>query len=285
MPQPLIRNVSDTARWAAMFRAQETERPDALFRDPFARKLAGERGAEIFEKMPLVMGRDTSWSWVARTVLFDRAILKAIGEGFDTVLNLAAGMDARPYRLELPPSLRWIEVDLPPILQEKEQIVRDEKPACRLERVAIDLADVEARRHLFDEINASSRRVLVLSEGLVIYLGRDGAESLAKDLAIEPTFRRWVLDIVSPGLLKMMLKSWEKILQGAAAPITFAPEEGPKFFERGGWTPVEINSVLKAAGVAKRLKFPLWLFAKFPDFKDGKAGKQPWSAVCVMERV
>ncbi len=41
-----IRNVSDTALWVAMYRAMESERADALFYDPYARVLAGERGEE-----------------------------------------------------------------------------------------------------------------------------------------------------------------------------------------------------------------------------------------------
>src|SRR4030095_11149477 len=44
-----LRNISDTAHWVAFYRALESERPDALFRDPFARRLAGERGARITE--------------------------------------------------------------------------------------------------------------------------------------------------------------------------------------------------------------------------------------------
>ena len=42
-----LRNISDTAHWVAFYRALESERPDALFRDPFARRLAGERGARV----------------------------------------------------------------------------------------------------------------------------------------------------------------------------------------------------------------------------------------------
>ena len=45
-PLPLIRDISDTARWIAVNRARETERPDALFLDPFARRLAVDRGGE-----------------------------------------------------------------------------------------------------------------------------------------------------------------------------------------------------------------------------------------------
>jgi O-methyltransferase involved in polyketide biosynthesis len=47
MDEPLIRDISDTARWMAVFRARETDREDAIFRDPFARALAGERGERI----------------------------------------------------------------------------------------------------------------------------------------------------------------------------------------------------------------------------------------------
>jgi O-methyltransferase involved in polyketide biosynthesis len=43
MSEPLIQNVSDTAFMVAVYRAMESERPDALFHDPLVRKLAGER--------------------------------------------------------------------------------------------------------------------------------------------------------------------------------------------------------------------------------------------------
>lgn len=42
-----MRSISDTALWAAVFRGWESRRPDALFRDPYAERLAGERGARI----------------------------------------------------------------------------------------------------------------------------------------------------------------------------------------------------------------------------------------------
>ena len=113
-----IRNISDTALWAAIYRADETARPDALFRDPLAAKLAGERGRAIREALPKRAQR--AWPWVTRTVLFDRFITDAVKSGVDLVLNLAAGLDTRPYRMALPASLQWIEVDLPDLLDYKE---------------------------------------------------------------------------------------------------------------------------------------------------------------------
>jgi O-methyltransferase involved in polyketide biosynthesis len=90
----LIHNISDTARWAAVYRARETERPDALFRDPFARRLAGERGEEIANA--IAFSNKNTWSWIARTYLFDHFITQEIAGGCDLVINLAAGLDARP---------------------------------------------------------------------------------------------------------------------------------------------------------------------------------------------
>src|SRR6478609_9623626 len=117
----LVENISDTARWVAIFRAEESERPDAVFHDPFARRLAGKHGEEIANSIGF--SRENSWSFVARTFLFDEFIKQHVEEGYDMIINLAAGLDARPYRMQLPSTLQWIEVDLPEILSYKEKIL------------------------------------------------------------------------------------------------------------------------------------------------------------------
>src|SRR5271156_6264636 len=122
---PLIRSISDTALWVAVYRARETERPDALFRDPFARRLAGGSGGQIAPSM--VFSERATWAFVMRTYLYDQYITEQLQQGVDMVVNLAAGLDARPYRMALPASLPWIEVDLPAILDYKEKILAGEK--------------------------------------------------------------------------------------------------------------------------------------------------------------
>lgn len=89
-------NISDTARWVAWYRALESERVDAWFRDPLARRLAGQRGERIAEGMPFA--NRNAWSFVARTALIDRFIAESIQQGANLVVNLAAGLDTRPYR-------------------------------------------------------------------------------------------------------------------------------------------------------------------------------------------
>jgi methyltransferase (TIGR00027 family) len=268
-----IRNVSDTALWVALYRAAESERPDALFHDPYARRLAGERGAQIFAAIP--KRHHHQWAYSMRTFLFDRYIAQEVAAGADTVVNLAAGLDARPYRMSLPASLRWIDVDLPEITEYKEEILRGEKPVCRVERIKLDLADVDARRKVFREIGG--KRVVVVSEGLLIYLTDEQVAALADDLAAIPSFQRWVFDLASPALLKMLQKQVGKRLDSAGAPLRFAPAEGPAFFEKHGWRILDFTTSLHAAAEHRRVGLLLRLIAKMSDPKKFVANR-PWAA-------
>ena len=278
---PLIRNVSDTALWVAVYRARETERPDAIFKDPFARRLSGERGEKITASISF--SDKAAWAFVARTVLFDEFIDEQVRAGVDLVVNLAAGLDTRPYRMTLPPSLTWVEVDLPGILDYKEGILHGEKPVCALERVRLDLADVAGRRALFERLGRSARRALILCEGLLIYLDAEEVGSLARDLAVPASFRSWVLDLASPGLLKIILKDSGTQLSSAGAALKFAPAEGPAFFGPHGWKPVDVRSPLKTAARLHRLSFGMRLLSMLPE-SSGPQGKRPWSGVCLFEK-
>jgi methyltransferase (TIGR00027 family) len=276
-----VRNVSDTARWAAYFRAQETARPDALFRDPFADRLCGQHGVDIANTLP--DGNKHAWAWVTRTYLFDYFINQELQQGVDLVLNLAAGLDARPYRMQLPASLVWIEVDLPEILAYKEEILANEKATCALERVRLNLADGDARRTLFAELNRRAKKILVLTEGLLIYLSEEEVARLARDVASGASFERWIMDLGSPGLLKMMQKTTGKHLSKAGAPFKFAPAEGPAFFTPHGWEPMEVKAILQTAAKFKRPPFFLRLLARLPE-RPGPARNRPWSGVCLFRK-
>lgn len=279
MNDPVIRNISDTARWMAVYRARETERPDAVFRDPFARALAGERGEAIARSM--AFGEENAWAFLARTHLFDRIVASQVRAGVSLVVNLAAGLDTRPYRMDLPASLRWVEVDLPDILDYKEQIIGDAKAACAIERVRLDLSNHDARRGLLNRLGRESNNILVLSEGLVVYLIRDEVGALAQDLASVRSVTHWAVDIASPGLMEMMKKRTGTIMQEAGAPFLFAPPEGPPFFEPYGWKVETVHSILKAGNKIHRLPLMLRVFAMLPE-SNGAQGDRPWSAVCLL---
>jgi methyltransferase (TIGR00027 family) len=273
-----IRNISDTARWVAYFRARETQRPDALFRDPYAERLAGERGFQIANSLP--EEKNHEWAWVARTYLFDTFLVRELKAGADLVLNLAAGLDARPYRMELPPSLHWIEVDLPETLAYKEEILENERPRCHLERVSLDLADLRARRLLFSDLQKLGKNIVVMTEGILIYLTSPDVESLATDLAARANFQSWIIDLASPGQIKLMQQTTGVQLVEAGAAFQFGPQEGPNFFVPYGWQPTDVQGLLNTAAQFKRS--PAGLRPIVADV-NGAPGSFPWTGVCLLK--
>jgi methyltransferase (TIGR00027 family) len=244
--EPLIRDVSDTALWVAAYRAGESERRRPLFRDPWARRLAGDRGFEIAANVRGRLARvGARTNVVLRTVVIDELVLAGVHErGVDVVLNLAAGLDARPYRLDLPADLRWIEVDMPPLIDRKERALFGEKPRCRLERVRLDLADREARSALFDRVAAEGRRVLVLTEGLLGYLTAEEVAALAEDLHARPSFAEWVADFAAGGSLDRARTASEGLASYASRAV-FAPTEGVEYFRTYGWGEAELHDLVE----------------------------------------
>jgi methyltransferase (TIGR00027 family) len=254
-----IEHISDTARWVAMYRAMETARPDAIFRDPYAERLAGERGRTIVDALP--RGRAMAWPMIVRTALFDEIILDVVrGRDTDLVLNLAAGLDARPWRLALPPTLRWVDVDLPEMLAYKGEMLRDERTVCRYEAVALDLRDAGRRQALFAQLGAESSRALVLSEGLLVYLAPEEVGALARDLHASPSFRWWLIDLANPRLLKLIERTWGSNLRAGNAPFRFAPAESTRFFEPFGWREAQFRATWDEARRLKREMKAAWFW-------------------------
>ena len=267
--QPAVNNVSETALWVAIYRAMETESPEPLFRDPYARRLAGARGEEIVRNMP--KGESLAWPMIVRTAVMDELILHTVEtRKVDTVLNLASGLDTRPYRLQLPPELRWVDADLPDMLAYKQEELSEETPRCALESVKIDLTDAAARRALFARVGETSRNVLVIAEGLLIYLRPEQVSELAGDLQAQASFRWWLIDLASPRILKMLDKTWGKELRSGGTPFLFAPAEGTTFFESSGWFEHEFRSTGEEARRLKRLPRAMRILSLLARFTSKK---------------
>lgn len=227
-----IDNVQDTAFFVAQYRADESARPDALFHDPLAAKLSGDRGKAIAAAK--INRPVTSWLVVVRTVIIDDFILGAIAEGADTVLNLGAGLDARPYRLQLPENLLWIEADFPDMISYKERVLAEAAPRCHLERAAVDLESDASRRAFLAQVAARSKRLLVLTEGVTPYLTNDQVGALADDLHGIGVPALWIVDYVSAQAQEYRRRSGVDA-QMRNAPFRFSPGDWFKFFASHGW--------------------------------------------------
>lgn len=259
MADTLIENVSDTAFWIAHYRAVESARPDALFHDPFAGLLAGEQGKKIAQTMP--MSFMTQWVVAIRTCMIDDYIRLAVSEGVDTIVNLGAGLDSRPYRMDLPASLQWIEVDYPRMIEFKSSRLSAEIPRCKLERLSVDLADLTARRRLFADVDARSKKLMVLTEGVLPYLSVEEAGSLAEDLRTMQHVAYWIVDYISPETLKFRNRG-KLARMTKNAPFKFKPADWTGFFREHGWCAKEIRYMAQEGERLKRpAQVPLFLKA------------------------
>jgi methyltransferase (TIGR00027 family) len=274
MKTDLIKNISDTALWIAAYRAQETSRPDAAFRDPLARRLAGERGAAMVTATPNTA--TMALAMTARTSAIDRLIHHAIAKGVDTVINLGAGLDTRPYRMDLPTSLRWIEVDFPHLIAYKNEMLAGEKPVCSLRRIPADLSRSAERQTLFQQLGAETQNALVITEGVVVYLTSEQAASLAKSLHAIPSFRYWIMDYRQGSLRNnRYMRKLQKIVKNT--PFRFTEKYPLQFFDRLGWTVNENVPMLEEANRLGRkfsLGFPVNILnLLFPKTMREKANK------------
>jgi methyltransferase (TIGR00027 family) len=183
---------------------------------------------------------EIGWVIAVRTCTIDAYIETAIQDGCDVVVNLGAGLDTRPYRMNLPEGLRWIEVDFPETIAFKEQRVGKETPHCQLQRVALDLSHVPRRQALLDDIHASCKKALILTEGLVPYLSVADVSVFTEDLRARPRFAYWVLEYCSPHFKRVTPWAGDPDLL-RKSPFIFEPEGWHDFFAQRGWSVKEMR--------------------------------------------
>lgn len=233
----VLGDVGDTALWVAYYRGTESARPDHLFDDPYALRLAGEKGKKIAEAM-YEKPNYTEWTLVIRTALIDQFLSDAIAGGVDMIVNLGAGMDARPYRLNLPAELPWIEIDSAKIIDYKQSVLRGEKPKCKLLQIQLDLSDRGARKEIFADLNTRGKNILVLTEGVLPYLTPDQVTALAEDLHSCPNFKFWLTEYFHKEVYKF-IDTPKRRAKMKNAPFQFFPPDWYGFFKERGWVEKE----------------------------------------------
>lgn len=256
----LISEPFDTALLTAGARALATEQRKPLIRDPYARLLAGDRGIEIARQVP--DSRELVQGMIVRTYILDDLIEQVISQKpVDTIINLATGLDSRPYRMDIPASIHWYEVDFASVLEKKKKLIEEAELSsnCQITHVSLDVTDTKARQDFLRETMREKKKVLVITEGLLAYLKEKQVAGLARDLATYPQIRWWLTEApASPNMMAKELNRW-RTYASPRVEFRFAPEEGTSFFEPFGWYPAIFYSFLEAAW---QLNLPLkrnWL--------------------------
>jgi O-methyltransferase involved in polyketide biosynthesis len=260
---------------AAVYRAMESARSDSLFKDPLSARLVGSLGIECPNAIP-------PWQMITRTRLIDDMVTAALDEGINCVINLGAGLDTRPYRLALPPTLRWIEADTAAVIEAKEQVLAAEQPQCKLMREKVDLADADARAAVLERALYGIEDALVITEDFLLQQDDVSVQQLGQQLWRCAPVCCWITDLVSPSALRRLQKQANSHLESER--MKFAPLDGVAFFERMGWLPYEVRSLVKEAAWHNRLPVALKPLAAQTDPNPRKFGRRSWAGVVRFER-
>ncbi|CAA0124616.1 Putative S-adenosyl-L-methionine-dependent methyltransferase [Mycolicibacterium vanbaalenii] len=187
-------SVGATAVMVAAARAAETDRPEPLIRDPYAKILVADAGTGAWEYMlddefvSKVAEADSEIAAMfehmgnyqaVRTHFFDAFFTAAADAGIRQVVILASGLDSRAFRLPWPAGTTVFEIDQPKVLEYKAATLalHHVGPTADRREVAVDLrqdwpsALVEAG---FDTAEPTAW----LAEGLLMYLPADAQDRL-----------------------------------------------------------------------------------------------------------
>ncbi|PJK23254.1 class I SAM-dependent methyltransferase [Mycolicibacterium goodii] len=187
-------SVGSTAVMVAAARAGETERDDALIKDPYARILVAGAGTGVWEALldsefaAKVEDLDADAAAIlthmgnyqaVRTHFFDEYYRQAAEAGIRQIVILASGLDSRAYRLDWPAGTTVYEIDQPKVLEYKSATLREHgvQPVAQRREVPVDLRfdwPAALRDAGFDD----SQPTAWLAEGLLMYLPADAQDRL-----------------------------------------------------------------------------------------------------------
>ncbi|MEO3930165.1 SAM-dependent methyltransferase [Micromonosporaceae bacterium B7E4] len=235
--------VAKTALWTAAARARESARPDRLFHDHLAHRLAGDEGRRLLSHFHTDRAPDDGNPFLAiRTRWFDDFLARTVQPG-GQVVALAAGLDTRAYRLTWPEGTVLFELDQPDLLAAKAHRMREHRgqERCRRREVAVDLADDWAGA-LVDAGFAPDRPTVWFAEGLLFYLPAEAARDvLRRALALSTPGCRLAADLIGTGVFQFpYTREFLRRLEAAGSPWRFGTDEPGRFVADSGWAVEEV---------------------------------------------
>jgi methyltransferase (TIGR00027 family) len=216
--------VAITGLLVAAIRAEESTRAERLFEDPFAAALAGEEGRALLARyrgngppIPIIEVR-TRW--------YDESIARPVENGVRQFVILAAGMDARAYRLGWPEGSRVYEIDQPEVIAAKGRVLADAVPRCTRVAIGVNLADDWPERLAAEGFDRHARTTWFV-EGLLQYLERPAVERLfarIDDLSASGSVALY--DVVGQTMLSShLLTATKQTMVELGAPWLFGTDE------------------------------------------------------------
>lgn len=248
---PLHLPESYTALWTAAARARESARPDALFSDPLAELLAGDRGRE--QLVAREQGTGSNPYLPLRTRFFDDTILRLTGQCPQLVL-LGAGMDTRAFRLQLRDDNQVFELDQAEVIDYKQSILGALEPLFQRRTIAGDVR-MDWAPGLVNAGFDVSIPTLWVTEGLLFYLATSEVDALLREAAeFSAPGSFFVADVFGTGLLDLpAMQPLVSSRTAAGVALPFCSDEPEALFRSNGWPVVALSSARDTARALGRV--------------------------------
>ena len=208
-----VTGVPETMVQTLYARAKETGKQNARIKDEIA--------VEIVEKLDYDFSKadkDKAMNCgvIARTIVLDRMVEQYLEKYANTVvINIACGLDTRCYRMN-GRYLCWYNVDLPETMKIRKHFLTETGPVYQIAKSAIDDSYI-------DDINYHGENVLVIIEGLTMYLCEKDIKKMFS--IIEKSFQNItvMVETMSPFIVKHVK---EKSIEGSNAKFTWGVKNG-----------------------------------------------------------
>jgi methyltransferase (TIGR00027 family) len=246
----LDHGLGQTAQYIAAGRAYELRLPqdERLYTDLYAPKFTGVYGEAMFEAVckvvipalevtesKRIIGNMTS----VRTAFYDEQLLKSVNDdGIEQVVICACGGDSRSRRLAIGPDVHVFEIDLPEVIQYRQQVFaaveaenKDARQSqCSIHEVAADLSKDSWMQQLQDASFDPNKPTQWCVEGLLFYLSLSDVEILLQRIgSLSASNSRIAMDVMNSAYFtspsnKPFLDIWNLWAASFSTPMDF-PEE------------------------------------------------------------
>jgi methyltransferase (TIGR00027 family) len=237
---PFQNPLAYTALFVAAARAAESERPDQLFEDRFASLLAGDVGRQIFHAAKdRGIRTDLTADYIAiRTRFIDDALWQSFATGIRQIVIVAAGLDARAFRLHWPEGTTCFEIDTSEVMEFKENVLATAAAASKCNRIVVPIDLRNDWPAALCSAGFDDRKPTIwLVEGLLQYLAESEVRSLLTAVSALATNESVLIaDLPSGSFLRSPYT--KHLLDKAAAggvSISFGADEPESFFSEFGW--------------------------------------------------
>ena len=177
MPAHTIRNlnaVSQTLLIPLYFRAMESQRPDALVRDPKAVELVGQLDVDFSSVQKL---QDEQVNYLLRMREFDRQARAFLAEyPAGVIVDLGCGLDTCFERLDNG-HMEWYGLDLPEVIELRQELLAETPRSHFIACSVLDLSWMDALS------GQAGKPILFLAEAMLVYLEEADVKRLVQALA------------------------------------------------------------------------------------------------------